>query len=72
MVHIDINALEGWLTKKHSGGTFSMNTESKRWFKVKAVKGIEHEEYVLGYYASQKTKEAKGFVYLQDVQPMNM
>jgi hypothetical protein len=67
MVHVDINALEGWLTKKHSGGSFSMSTESKRWFKVKAVKGIDREEYVLGYYASQKTKEAKGFVYLQDV-----
>ncbi len=64
---VDIHTLEGWLVKKHSGDSFSISTESKRWFKVKSVKGIEHEEFVLGYYASQKTKEAKGFVYLQDV-----
>ena len=60
--------LEGWLIKKHSTErkiNFGRSTESRRWFKVTEVNGADATELILGYYASQKVKEAKGFIYLQ-------
>jgi hypothetical protein len=70
MQKLDVSLLEGWLVKKHSNGNksmFSLSSESKRWFKVREVKGIEETELTLAYYASHRTKEAKGFIYLRDV-----
>ena len=53
--------------KKNSKGGFSLSGENKRWFKVKEVKGIEQNEWVLSYFSSQRSKEAKGYIYLRDV-----
>ena len=58
------------MIKKHSTErkmNFGRSTESRRWFKVSEVKGLDSTECILGYYSSQKVKEAKGFIYLQDV-----
>ena len=66
----DFERLEGWLVKKHSTErtmNFGRSTESRRWFKVTEVHGADATELILGYYSSQKVKEAKGFIYLQDV-----
>ena len=68
MSRLDVNTLEGWLIKKNSkGSSFSLTGENKRWFKVKEVKGIEQSEWVLSYFSSQRSKEAKGYIYLRDV-----
>ncbi len=69
MMKLDISQLEGWMIKRHSSNKsmFSLSSENKRWFKVREVKGIEETELTLAYYASHRTKEAKGFIYLRDV-----
>jgi hypothetical protein len=70
MPKLEVAQLEGWLIKKHSNenkSMFSLSSESRRWFKVREVKGIEEKELTLAYYASHRAKEAKGFIYLRDV-----
>ena len=64
---LEIDAYEGWLMKKKSGGKSFLGTDTRRWFKVKEMKGLEVVELGLCYFTSQRDKEARGWVYLKDV-----
>jgi hypothetical protein len=62
------NYPEGWLNKKKSKeGNFAFFAENKRYFRVKAVKGVGQAELALCYYRNVKDKEPRGWVYLKDV-----
>ena len=66
---VDIGTLEGWLCKKKSKdkGMSLFGGDTRRWFKVIEVKGMESKELAFCYFKSQKEKEAKGWIYLKDI-----
>ncbi|RYG95593.1 hypothetical protein EON65_55730, partial [archaeon] len=57
--------IEGWLLKKKSNSLFG--GENYRWFRIQEVKGVDQSELALCYYASQREKEAKGWVFIKDI-----
>jgi hypothetical protein len=65
---IDYNLLQGWLIKKHrEKKSFGFSSEARRFFKVSKVKGLSGDELILSYYTTQRSTEARGFIYLSDV-----
>lgn len=61
--------MEGWLKKKKSkSGLF--HHDSRRWFKIQRLEGDENE-LALCYFASNKVKDAKGWIFLNDIEEIS-
>lgn len=57
--------MEGWLRKKKSKSNMFMS-DVRRWFKIQCLEGTE-DELALCYFSSNKSREVKGWIFLNDV-----
>ena len=64
-------SLQGWLIKKkneNSKKKFSfMSSDTKRYFRVREVKGIDDVELALCYFTSAKDEDPRGSLFLKDI-----
>lgn len=57
--------MEGWLRKKKSK-SHMFNSDNRRWFKIQRLEGTE-DELALCYFASNKSSDVKGWIFLNDI-----